>query len=77
MATKKKAVPEEEAEEAAPEAAPEAEPEFEPSDAGVGPDDPSYQAPAVASEEELAVLDEGPEARRDAVNADIEKMHGG
>ena len=39
------------------------------------PGDPSYQAPRFASEEELAVLEQGPEARRDAVLRDIEAMH--
>lgn len=44
---------------------------------GARPGDPSYQAPAFASEEELAVLGEGPDARREAVLADIKRMHGG
>ena len=46
----------------------------EPSLSGVGPDDPTYQKPAIAPADSRP---DTPEERRDAVNADIEAMHKG
>lgn len=41
---------------------------------GARPDDPSYQQPAFASEEEMAVLDEGIDARMKALLKDHKQM---
>jgi hypothetical protein len=41
---------------------------------GVTPDDPTYQAPAFASQKDLDVLSQGPEARAAALLADLKRM---